>query len=90
MATKEEQRRIKAGFAAFRERIAQDRGLTPSAISRQVKLVASANDVSVPKSALDNFLSTYKNVKFGPLQRAIAKFINSLKSDSKTKSTITK
>jgi hypothetical protein len=85
MATKEENEKIRAGFAAFKERQAQDRGFTPSAISRQVKLVASANDVSVPKSALDNFLSTYKNVKFGPLQRAIAKFIDSLKSGTQEK-----
>ena len=85
MATKEENERIRAGFAAFKKRQAQDRGFTPSAISRQVKLVASANDVSVPKSALDNFLSTYKNVKFGPLQRAIAKFIDSLKSGTPAK-----
>ena len=85
MATKEENEKIRAGFAAFKERHAQDRGFTPSAISRQVKLVASANDVSVPKSALDNFLSTYKNVKFGPLQRAIAKFIDSLKSGTPAK-----
>ena len=85
MATKEENEKIRAGFATFKERQAQDRGFTPSAISRQVKLVASANDVSVPKSALDNFLSTYKNVKFGPLQRAIAKFIDSLKSGTPAK-----
>ena len=80
MASQAENQRIRAGFAAFKKKLAQDKKLTKSEIAKQLKLVANANNVSVTSSALDNFINTYKNAKFGPLQRAIAKFINSLKS----------
>jgi hypothetical protein len=80
MASQAENQKIRAGFAAFKKKLAQDKKLTKSEIAKQLKLVANANNVSVTSSALDNFINTYKNAKFGPLQRAIAKFINSLKS----------
>jgi len=42
----------------------------------EVKAAAKQKNVSVPKSALDNFIDTYKKTKVGPIQRAISKFLS--------------
>ena len=42
----------------------------------KVKAAAKQKNVSVPKSALDNFIDTYKKTKVGPIQRAISKFLS--------------
>jgi len=42
----------------------------------KVATQAKKQNVSVPKSALDNFIDTYKKTKVGPIQRAIGKFID--------------
>lgn len=44
----------------------------------KVTAAAKEKNVSVPKTALDNFVDTYKKTKVGPIQRAIYKFIGSL------------
>ena len=43
----------------------------------KVNAAAKQKNVSVPKSALDNFIDTYKKTKVGPIQRAISKFLSS-------------
>ncbi len=42
----------------------------------KVNAAAKQKNVSVPKSALDNFIDTYKKTKVGPIQRAISKFLS--------------
>lgn len=42
----------------------------------KVTAAAKQKNVSVPKSALDNFIDTYKKTKVGPIQRAISKFLS--------------
>jgi len=42
----------------------------------KVATQAKKQNVSVPKSALDNFIDTYKKTKVGPIQRAIGRFID--------------
>jgi len=42
----------------------------------KVATEAKKKNVSVPKSALDNFVDTYKKTKVGPIQRAIGRFID--------------
>lgn len=42
----------------------------------KVTTEAKKQNVSVPKSALDNFIDTYKKTKVGPIQRAIGRFID--------------
>tara|TARA_R110000782_G_scaffold47866_2_gene104914 strand:- start:831 stop:1385 length:555 start_codon:yes stop_codon:yes gene_type:complete len=42
----------------------------------KVNAAAKQKNVSVPKSALDNFVDTYKKTKVGPIQRAIGRFID--------------
>lgn len=42
----------------------------------KVATEAKKQNVSVPKSALDNFIDTYKKTKVGPIQRAIGRFID--------------
>ena len=44
----------------------------------KVATEAKKKNVSVPKSALDNFVDTYKKTKVGPIQRAIGKFIDGI------------
>ena len=44
----------------------------------KVKAAAKEKNVSVPKTALDNFVDTYNKTKVGPIQRAIYRFIGSL------------
>jgi hypothetical protein len=44
----------------------------------KVNAAAKEKNVSVPKTALDNFVDTYKKTKVGPIQRAIYRFIGSL------------
>ena len=42
----------------------------------KVTAAAKQKNVSIPKTALDNFIDTYKKTKVGPIQRAISKFIS--------------
>lgn len=44
----------------------------------KVTTEAKKQNVSVPKSALDNFIDTYKKTKVGPIQRAIGRFISGI------------
>ena len=43
----------------------------------KVTAEAKKKNVSVSKTALDNFVDTYKKTKVGPIQRAIGRFIDS-------------
>lgn len=44
----------------------------------KVTAEAKKQNVSVPKTALDNFVDTYKKTKVGPIQRAIGRFISGI------------
>ena len=43
-----------------------------------IRAKAAATGVTAPKSAIDNFVSTYSKTKVGPIQRAVAKFFNKI------------
>ncbi len=49
---------------------------TAKELRAKVNAAAKQKNVSVPKSALDNFIDTYKKTKVGPIQRAISKFLS--------------
>ena len=49
-------------------------------LREQVTAAAKKQNVSVPKTALDNFIDTYKKTKVGPIQRAIGRFISGIKT----------
>jgi len=44
----------------------------------KVTAEAKKQNVSVPRTALDNFVDTYKKTKVGPIQRAIGRFISGI------------
>ena len=46
--------------------------------SGEVTAEAKKQNVSVPRTALDNFVDTYKKTKVGPIQRAIGRFISGI------------
>ncbi len=46
----------------------------------KVTAEAKKQNVSVPRTALDNFIDTYKKTKVGPIQRAIGRFISGIKT----------
>ena len=52
--------------------------MSKPAIRNALQAAAKKNNTSIGKSAVDNFINTYKNTKVGPIQRAIA---NLFKSD---------
>lgn len=45
-------------------------------LRQKVRTAAKEKNVTVPKSALDNFVATYSKTKVGPIQRAISKFLS--------------
>jgi hypothetical protein len=47
-------------------------------IRSKVTAEAKKQNVSVPRTALDNFVDTYKKTKVGPIQRAIGRFISGI------------
>jgi hypothetical protein len=47
-------------------------------LREKVTAEAKKQNVSVPRTALDNFIDTYKKTKVGPIQRAIRKFISGI------------
>jgi len=49
-------------------------------IRSKVTAEAKKQNVSVPRTALDNFVDTYKKTKVGPIQRAIGRFISGIKT----------
>jgi hypothetical protein len=48
-----------------------------------IRAKAAATGVTAPKSAIDNFVSTYSKTKVGPIQRAVAKFFEKIGSTYK-------
>lgn len=62
--------------------------LSKPAIRAAIRAKAAEKNVSVPKSAMDNFIDTYKTAKAGPIQRKIASFISGM--DTKPAKTTTK
>ena len=52
--------------------------MSKPAIRAAVRAKAAEKNVSVPKSALDNFVDTYKATKVGPIQRKISSFISGI------------
>lgn len=48
--------------------------MSKPAIRNALQAAAKKNNTSIGKSAVDNFVNTYKNTKVGPIQRAIANF----------------
>ena len=49
-------------------------------LREKVTAQAKKQNVSVPRTALDNFVDTYKKTKVGPIQRAIGRFISGIKT----------
>ena len=49
-------------------------------LREKVTAEAKKQNVSVPRTALDNFIDTYKKTKVGPIQRAIGRFISGIKT----------
>lgn len=47
-------------------------------LREKVTAEAKKQNVSVPRTALDNFIDTYKKTKVGPIQRAIGRFISGI------------
>ena len=43
-----------------------------------IRAKAAATGVTAPKSAIDNFVSTYSKTKVGPIQRAVARFFEKI------------
>lgn len=50
----------------------------------KVTAAAKQKNVSIPKTALDNFIDTYKKTKVGPIQRAISKFLSGFNTKAKS------
>ena len=48
-----------------------------------IRAKAAATGVTAPKSAVDNFVSTYSKTKVGPIQRAVARFFEKIGSTYK-------
>lgn len=67
---------MKTGLADKRKN--KDAIMSKPAIRAAVRAKAAEKNVSVPKSALDNFVDTYQKAKVGPIQRKIASFISGM------------
>jgi len=57
--------------------------MSKPAIRNALQAAAKKNNTSVGKSAVDNFVNTYKNTKVGPIQRAISSFFKPSKPNRK-------
>ena len=58
---------------AERAKIAEEQKLRAA-----IRAKAAATGVTAPKSAVDNFVSTYSKTKVGPIQRAVARFFEKI------------
>jgi len=63
---------------AERAKIAEEQKLRAA-----IRAKAAATGVTAPKSAVDNFVSTYSKTKVGPIQRAVARFFEKIGSTYK-------
>ena len=63
---------------AERAKIAEEQKLRAA-----IRAKAAATGVTPPKSAIDNFVSTYSKTKVGPIQRAVARFFEKIGSTYK-------
>ena len=63
---------------AERAKIAEEQKLRAA-----IRAKAAATGVTAPKSAIDNFVSTYSKTKVGPIQRAVARFFEKIGSTYK-------